>query len=445
MQQSLNFAAPSMDWQDFRTWLGSHFEQEEFSPHNQPSSVQLMNFKQAQYCHFDALIIASANKENLPGSTRQQAFFNQSVRTELNLPNWHQEKQQAFQRFRCLLESADNVLISFCSEKNGEWQPTSPWVNSIIDYAELVLKQNLQDFSLHTLLQHAESDINECDIDSLPAPPQNPAPILEKKLIPLSYSASRHQRLINCPYQFFSADVLALKANEKISEELQKSEYGEKVHLILQAFHSQVKNLPAPFKKPINADNREQALQHMSDLSTQVFNKNTEDNVTHRDWLRRWLSTSKLYIDWQIEHQKEWQIHALERQETVHLSDALSIKGRLDRVDKQNDQLSIIDYKTGASAKQDKINAGEDVQLVSYAAMLPGVNQVAYLELNKDKVKLAAHLEDEQLTDLKNQSQDRLLEMIEQMNQATPLRAWGDEKTCQYCEMQGLCRKQVWK
>jgi len=444
MQQSLKLACPEMDWQDFRTWLGSNLEQEEFIPQGQTSTVQLMNLKQAQYCQFDALIIAGANKQSLPGNVSQQPFFNQSVRSSLKLPNWHDEKELAFRRFRCLIESADNIMISFCSENNGEWQQPSPWVTSIIDFAKLGLDIDLQDSHLQNLLKNHSAEINECDISNTPETSQPPSPQLDSTLTPEEYSASRHQRLINCPYQFFAADILSLKASEEITEELMKSEFGEKVHLILQAFHNQANNLLAPFDKQLNQDNRQQAIEHMQQLSTQVFKINTEDNVQHREWLQRWLKTAPYYIDWQIQRQTEWKIHALEQKQNIKISDSLSIKGRLDRIDKQDNDYAIIDYKTGVSAKQDKVDSGEDVQLVSYASMLNDVKEVAYFELNKDKTRIASSLKDEHLADLKQLSQNRLIDMVEQLKQGTSLNAWGDEKTCKYCDMEGLCRKQAW-
>jgi ATP-dependent helicase/nuclease subunit B len=34
--------------------------------------------------------------------------------------------------------------------------------------------------------------------------------------------------------------------------------------------------------------------------------------------------------------------------------------------------------------------------------------------------------------------------MLDEITAGTPLPAWGDEDTCRYCEMDGLCRKQAW-
>ena len=76
--------------------------------------------------------------------------------------------------------------------------------------------------------------------------------------------------------------------------------------------------------------------------------------------------------------------------------------------------------------------------------MLSDVKEVAYFELNKDKTRITSSLKEEHLNELKQLSQNRLLDVVSQMKQGASLNAWGDEKTCEYCDMEGLCRKQAW-
>jgi len=445
MISGLDHAAPDMDWSDFRTWIGYNLEKEEFTPFNTPSIVQLMNIKQAQYCNFDAIIIAGATKDSLPGTVNRTPFFNQSVRISLKLPNWADEKQKTFNRFCCLLESAETVLITYCSEIKGEWQQPSPWVTSLIDFSNIALDISLQDITLKNLLLDKRTHVHECNTMSLPEINQQPTPTLDNELINLDFSASKHQRLINCPYQFFSADALSLKPGEQVTEELLKSEYGEKVHLILYAFHTKVEGFPSPFTAPLSQQNKDLALKHLEKLSIQIFEQNLEDSIQHRGWLQRWLKTAPYYINWQIQRQELWKTHQLEQKESVKLSSNISLKGRLDRVDIQDTRLSIIDYKTGTSPKQKDINSGEDVQLVSYASMMNEANEVAYMELNKEKTKITSHLEDDELVKLKELAKQRLIKISNEINDGKNLPAWGDEKTCEYCDMDVLCRKQSWE
>jgi hypothetical protein len=34
--------------------------------------------------------------------------------------------------------------------------------------------------------------------------------------------------------------------------------------------------------------------------------------------------------------------------------------------------------------------------------------------------------------------------MVNMQREGKPLPAWGDAKTCSYCDFSGLCRKKIW-
>ena len=446
LQQAHAFAQPPLDWQDFRIWLGSTLERAQFKPHFRQAAVKIMNMQQAQYCHFDSLIIAGANMQSLPGCATQHPFFNHSVRQSLGLSNWQQQKAYSFYRFQQLLFAARNILITWQAEKDGEWMQVSPWVSSLQNFAQHAFSSSLKDAELDKLL-HQIGPLTRRNPEQLAGMQtvQQARPQLTAELLPTMYSASRQQRLIDCPYKFFAADGLRLKPLEEVSQELLKSEYGEKVHLILEAFHQQKPGLAEPFTQPITLHNKAQALTHLNELSRSVFSRHSEDNVQHRGWLERWLKTTEAYIDWQIQRQTEWQIHQLEQQQDVELDKGITLSGRLDRIDKNQTGYSIIDYKTGNTAKQQDIELAENIQLTSYAMLLPGVDNTLYLKLDNGKVSVAGLLEQDQLQQLTEDTAQRLSSNIEQIRQGAALPSWGDASSCAYCDMDGLCRKQIWE
>jgi len=439
-------ANPKMSWQDLRAWIGSTLESEQFKPQSKESAVKIMNMQQAQYCQFDTLIIAGANLKSFPGSATQHTFFNQSVRQALHLKNWQQTKEDNFSQFKQLLLSADDILITWQAEKNGEWMQVSPWVSSLQDFSKLAFKQSLRDTHLEYLVSQLSplTDRTEALVEPLKTVIQA-TPVALPALTPNVFSASRHQRLIDCPYKFFAADILKLKPLEKISQELLKSEYGEKVHLILHAFHQQCPNLPEPFSEPLTPNNKSLALKHIEKLSQHVFNTQAEDSIQHRGWFNRWMDTAESYLDWQIERQLEWQIHKLEAIAEQPLNAENKLEGRLDRIDKQDDSYSIIDYKTGNTAKQKDIESGENIQLTSYAALMEDVCNVIYLKLDKGITKASGTLEGDALINLKNDVLQRLENTISEINTSHSLPSWGDSQACNYCDMSGLCRKQIWE
>ena len=444
LNQAHNTAQPDMDWQDFRTWIASTLEREQFKPHEKNSAVKIMNMQQAQYCQFDTLIIAGANMLSLPGSAGQLPFFNQSVRQVLQLKNWQQQKEDQLYQFQQLLFCADDILITWQAEKNGEWMQVSPWVSSLQDFSQHAFNKKLRDEQLSVLLEQLKpiTNCSETLLESINTVSQA-LPIVKGNAIPIDFSASRHQRLIDCPYKFFAADVLKLKPLERISHELMKSEYGENVHLILHAFHQQCPGLPAPFAEKLSTQNKNRALSHIEKLSKQVFESHIEDSIQHRGWLERWMQTAEAYIDWQIVRQQEWDIFKLEQHAESPLSRDIKLVGRLDRIDQQNNQYSIIDYKTGASARQQDIDLAENIQLTSYASLLEDVCNVIYLKLDKGEVRQTGALEGEALAGLKSDTLQRLQGIISEIQTSRPLPAWGDTQTCSYCDMHGLCRKQM--
>lgn len=172
-----------------------------------------------------------------------------------------------------------------------------------------------------------------------------------------------------------------------------------------------------------------------------------EDNSLHRSWLHRWKKHIPAYINWQMHQQQAWTIHQTEQKIETPLTDAVTIFGRLDRVDKNETAQAIIDYKTGRSASQKDVDSGEDVQLVSYALLSNSVEHVSFLSLDESdgKVKTGARLADEALNQLKQGVKHRLLSMIEMTGNNAPMHAWGDAGVCSYCNFSGVCRRAVWK
>lgn len=449
MRNGLQHSNPGMLWNDFRTWLGMTLEDQLFSPQTSSSAVSLMSLAQAGCQHFDALIIAAADKQHLPGKPDASPFFNQSVRLSLGLPDWQQQREHKLQQFKRLLQASEEILITCKHEDNGEPVPLSPWIEALNTFHALTHDDSLQNTYLQQMLGQ-DTAVFICDTDSLPGIAQRPAPSLPLEAIPQRMSASAHQRLIDCPYKYFAGDGIRLKPPDEIREELQKSDYGERVHKILNAFHRPVKNLPEPFKDKLTHDNKHRAISHLTMISEAVFKQDMEDNALHRSWLHRWMKHVPAYIDWQIKQQQDWRVSETEKQCEATLNDIeLTLHGRLDRIDthvEQDRQHSIIDYKTGFTASQADVDSGEDVQLASYALLAGETSSVKYLSLDESNgsVRTKASLEGEELRSLSHDIRNRLQTIVTMERNGAPMTAWGDTKTCSYCDFAGLCRKKIW-
>ena len=454
LQESTSNSSLKMNWSEFRNWLGRTLECFNFQPNTSSNPVQLMSLSQSSLHQFDGLIIAGAERAHLPGKLNQSPFFNDGVRQALGLASRTEQLTQRFYQFRCMLESASNIVITRCTELNNEDIEPSPWLERIQSFHTIAYNNNLINKTLTEIVGKPETIITN---SSAPLPKKlaaNPTVQINTSLIPKTFSASGYQQLMNCPYQVFAARCLGLEPPETIREMLEKSDYGERVHLCLHAFHSGQKSLPGPYTQPINNENRDDAIQFLTTIAEAVFANDLEDNFLHRGWLKRWQQLITPYIDWQIKRQEQWRVETTETTVEAKLAGTdTMLRGRLDRVDVSTDssisEISIIDYKTGNVAKEEDVLEGESIQLPFYAllaeqALQQTTSRVEYVSLDKDRVQTKTPLENDTLSDLSKQVGSRLAQLITELQSGAPITAWGDDATCKWCQMSGVCRKESW-
>ena len=223
----------------------------------------------------------------MPGKPVAGAFFNQRVRAQLGLATWSRSLALKLHHFCRTLHSADQLLLTYHSQRDGEPVSVSPWVELLEIFHRNAYHNELYDAELGHLLAAPQACPRSPDGAALPESEQRPAPHAPCSALPASWSVSTHQRLIDCPYRFFAADVLGLKPADEIREALSKSDYGSLVHRILQAFHSNTRGLPGPWRAPLDESHRQQALQLLQRISEnpQPFME-VQDKVAIFYWMR---------------------------------------------------------------------------------------------------------------------------------------------------------------
>lgn len=439
------------DWADLRTWLGRTLEQFHFQPPVGNNEIYLLGLGQSRLQRFDGLILAGAERESLPGNPAVSPFFNDAVRRELGLDAGQEQLAERFHHFRCLLQAAPRLLITVRREQDGEAVVASPWLQALQAFHRLAWGTELGAGDLPALLAQPESQVFRADTDALPEPARRPRPALAAGLLDKDFSAGAYQQLLDCPYQYYAARCLRLSPPEEIHLALSRADYGARVHQCLQAFHSDVPGLPGPFPEPLGKHNRAAAERLLNDIAAAVFVRDLTDNFEHHGWLQQWQRQIPRYLDWQQERSATWQVDRTEVRLDMEPQPGLRLHGQLDRIDRQAAALSVIDYKTGTVPAQSEVDAGEAVQLPVYALLAgtdsgTAVSEALYLALENDgTVKTAARLEGEALTRLARDNGARLIEVAGQMEAAQPLPAWGDSRTCRWCDMALLCRRPAWE
>ncbi|MDH3452797.1 MAG: PD-(D/E)XK nuclease family protein, partial [Gammaproteobacteria bacterium] len=363
-------AGVRLTWRDARTWLARSLEQQRYQPERRGSNVRLLSLREAVLERFDVVYLLGANQEHFPSrDSNVSAFFNDGVRRELGIRTHSDTLALTRYRFKLLLSNAATVIACFARESQGEPLQATQWLTALDGIHERVYGANL-----HT----AEISINEtlhgtvkpelpptwAEISARPAIPVNP------RLIPETLSASAHQRLVDCPYLFYAQDCLRLRAADEIAEKLRKSEYGNRVHASLQEFHRE------PDTADLLRSDPESAKRRLFDISARIFERDIRSNFEHRVWLHRWQRSIPPYIDWQAQRALQYPLTDTEVTLSRQLQDNLSIQGKIDRIDRdQHGAAALVDYKTGQAGTTAAVRSGEDVQIVSYALLMDGVER----------------------------------------------------------------------
>ncbi len=436
-----------MRWTDFRAWLGRALERNSFVPPSGGQRVRIVSLAQSAGLIFDGIVVAGCDREHFPGSRLNSPFFNASVRAQLGLPTEEQRQIARRIEFHRLLVSAPRILITRVQRRASELVIASPWLQLIETFYKLSYRADLQDPHLEYLVPRAQ--VIRGDGAPLPERTSRPRAVIPERLLPTRYSPDSYDRLLDCPYQFFVANALKLRAPEEIREVLKKDDFGRRVHLCIQAFFKPVQGLPPPFSRRVSESSREEAVAHLELISRSVFKKDLEDSFQHRAWLKQWLRVVPSFITWEIKMSANYQLKGVEVSAERPMDDSImKIAGRLDRVDVDGNRLRVVDYKTGTPPGIAEVEAGERIQLPLYAALARLSNTVSirteYVQLQEEKVKSVSTLEGEALDVLSAAVVERLRMLDQSMRDGEAAPAWGDTQTCERCTMDGICRRAYW-
>ncbi len=419
---------------EWRHWLAQQLDAHTFRDTTIDSPVLLTHLAATRWRNFDAVLLLGGDASHLPGTDSGSVWFNDAVRSTLGLPIREVHAVRQRDDLLALLAMNSTVLVTWQASKNGEKNLLSPYFEMLRALHELAYGDDLAERELGALLEDAQ--VRAANFP-LPEEADMPAPSVPHSMVPGRISASGYNSLVACPYQFYARHMLRLNELDEVREGVEKRDYGEWVHDILQRFHQQFPVLGEHARAVLEA-----ALQH---ISSAVFAPSVERDYLARAWLLRWQQAIPAYLEAQLKGEAEgWRYQNGEVPFELPLTEGLILHGRIDRVDVQaGGTVRVLDYKMmEATRLRSKLKQpGEDVQLPCYAHVYEA-DEAAFISIEKDKVISVAPPQD--LAELAQANIDRLLVVFEQMRGGAAMPAHGVDEACQHCEMRGLCRKGEW-
>jgi ATP-dependent helicase/nuclease subunit B len=414
---------------EWRRWLAQQLDVQTYHDSSIDSPVRFTHLAATRWRNFDAVLLLGCDADHLPSAGDGGRWFNDAVRSVLNLPTraTHASRQRA--DLMALLALNDSVLVTWQKDKSGEARLLSPFLQMLRDDYEQAHGDDLAETELHAYL--TAEDARHVSL----TPSAQPVPSVAAEAVPVSVSISGYNSLVACPYQFYARHILKLNELDEVQETIEKSDYGERVHEVLQRFHERYPQVSGQ-----DITKMEVALR---DISEQVFADLLAHDFAARAWLARWYRSLPAYLAWQQEGEAEgWRYAEAETKFDWPL-EGVNLRGRIDRLDVRGEEKRVLDYKTQSDiVLRNKLKEpGEDVQLACYAYAHEAAD-VAFVSIDSGKVKSVAPQED--ASQLAQLNVERLEHVMAELRDGAGLRANGIDAVCGYCEIRGVCRKGEW-
>jgi CRISPR/Cas system-associated exonuclease Cas4 (RecB family) len=355
--------------------------------------LQIMGVLETRNLDYKNVFILSLNEGSFPSNSSKGSYVPFNIRRAYNLPTAeHQDAMYSYLFYR-VLQRAEHIHLFYNSETD-------------------VLGQGEMSRYLQQLIYESGIPIEKRILDN-PISPQSILPIVVIKdqsviedLFKLNegnnyfkgVSPSALNTYIECRLKFYFRHVARIKEPKEVEEELDARVLGNFLHHIMERFY---KNISA--KKTDRYIEKEDLLHYKKEIDRlidEIFIENyrldPEKEVTYEGQRLVVKEVVKRFIDRIIEMDQAYAPFYIEGLEQEGLTYELKIdqppykaviSGKIDRVDRKDDVLRVIDYKTG----KDKLNFDSVASLFSRSGIR---NKAAFQTLLYALLYKRTHLSD---------------------------------------------------
>ncbi len=433
------------------------------------SGIQVMGILETRAIDFENLIILSMNEGIFPKISTSMSFIPYNLRRGFNLPAIEYQDSIFSYYFYRLLQRAKNITLIYNSSSDG-FQTGE--MSRFIHQLKFETKHNIKHYNL------------SYDISSKPQEKisiHKNANIIAKLNNYLgeeptrSLSPSAINMYLSCKLKFYFRYIAGLKEQENLLEEIDPLTFGN-------ILHNTMEKLYTPFLgKTISTENIKSIKQNtieesINEALKKEFNIKKEKkiilsgkNIIIRkilnNYVNQTLKIDSKYAPFEIIGLED----ELETKITVEVNNTkinINIKGKIDRIDKINNGIRIIDYKTGKAVQRligniEKLFSEESknrnnaiFQTLLYSklyynnfnpteSITPGIYSIRnshdknydyHLQFNKKKVTNYKHIDDEFTAQL-----SKILAEI--FDTQTNFAQTNDIKNCEYCDYKTICNR----
>lgn len=314
------------------------------------SGLQIMGVLETRALDFDNVIILSMNEGIFPLKKAANSFIPYNLRRGFDLPTYeHQDSIYAYHFYR-MINRAKRIYLLYDTRTDGLQ------TGEISRYFNQIKHLYANRFDIREKLAVYKVSSSESLTISIKKTPQ----IMEKLQGFLdggdrSLSASSINTYLNCPLQFYFAEVERMAEEDEIAETIEASTFGTIFHSIMEWIYKPLtgKMVTADLLHKIGKDNK-----YLTEMIERSFAENFFKN---KDRIRR--LTGQNFLTGEVLRKYIKQVLATDAKKTPFIyiesekrikinypldsTRNVSLKSFIDRVDEVRGNTRIIDYKTG--------------------------------------------------------------------------------------------------
>jgi hypothetical protein len=313
--------------------------------------LQIMGIHETRALDFDNLILLSVNEGRLPPDTHRVSYIPYNLRRGYGLPcPEHQEATAAYNFYR-LIQRAKNIRLVYSSKSDAN---RTGEMSRYLYQLKFETAFNPKEYPVTCNISFNSSDKITVEKDKS----------VQQALLqytgadaPKSLSPSAISSYISCPLKFYFSKIVKLEPDESITDELPLNLFGNILHKVMETLYSPLKHT-ATTEQTLDAVCRNYALIdslidkffaeefYKTDSLPKDFSENGKLFLT-RDVIRKYV---KGVLQYDKNNAGFIPLGFEEKIRILFPADKLtvSLHGIIDRVDMLNNNLRIVDYKTGA-------------------------------------------------------------------------------------------------
>lgn len=420
------------------------------------SGLQVLNMVETRALDFTHVFVLGANDDILPGSQFDQSFMPLDLRAHFGLALPEVKESTYAHTFYRLLHHATEVHIFYAvisSDFKGI-EPSRYVMQLEQELARVVPHVQVSQNSFTTQQGHfykPRMEANDFSRERV------------RKLLSEGISPSAINKFIGCPLDFYYRYVIGLGEEEEVEERMTDATFGSVVHLVLEKFYVKfIGNFPEIKDFEALKTSLDDELDQALDAVYSVSNTSTGENLLLKSLAKKMLLN---FIEAEVQalaesapeyrrrlRDVETKLERVIEEEYTQLGFPVLIRGKADRIDEINDEVHIIDYKTGkVEQKHLKVSAdcadlftdaknSKALQLMLYSYMYavqasperihPSIfsmvnHEGGYLHLDRSNLPAGP--------DMLKDFEQQLLLLLKKMFQTESYQHNPDSRYCEYC------------